>query len=229
MLLEGVAAVREGRAADAVAPLGEVEAALRDQAELRDVHARAASLLAQARLELGDAPGAREASHRAMASSRALGDAEGLAEVRALDERIAASLDQARRAALARERSAELAGRTLAEVEAEARSPLARADALLKHANALQTHGRLDEAATSAARAAEHADEAVSVREQVLARIALAEADRDRAAVALYAALELADNADETTLIGLIARAAELAGVELPRQYGPSMGTPEGR
>ena len=184
-------------------------------------------MLAQALLETGDAPAARSAAHRAMAVSRRLGDAEGLAEVRALDERIAAALDRDRRALLARSRSAALAARTTDSIEAEAASPLARADALIKHAGALQAHDRLPEAAHSARRAVVHADAAGSVREQVLARIAWAESDRDRAEAVLREAAALADGADETTLIGLVARAAELAAVELPRQYGPVMGRGE--
>jgi hypothetical protein len=222
-LLEGITALREGRHADAIPPLEEVVDALADQPDLADVFGRAASLLAQARLEVGDADAARKASHQAMKTSRSLGDSEGLAEVRALDEKIAAALDRDKRAALARGRSADLVTKTLESVEAEARSALARADALLKHANALQTHDRPADAARSARRAMVHADEADAVRERVLARLALAEADRSAARGALLEALEIANEANETTLIGLIARAADLAAVELPKQYGPSM------
>ncbi|MCB9674633.1 MAG: hypothetical protein H6737_05910 [Alphaproteobacteria bacterium] len=215
--------MREGRHAEAIAPLEDAVEALAGQADLRDVLARAASVLAQAKLALGDAAGARTAAHLAMRTARELGDSEGLAEIRALDEQVAAALDREKRAALARARSADLAARTTEEVEAMGASPLARADALLKHANALQTHDRPADAALSAARAVVHADAAGSVREQVLARIALAESARDRAEAALHEALAIADRADETTLIGLVARAAELAGVDLPRQYGPTM------
>lgn len=226
LLMAGVEACRDGRMSDAVEPLSTAMTALADQPDLRDFYARACSLLAQARLETGDARGARQAAHAAMRACRDVSDLEGLAEVRALDERIAAELDSDRRAELARARATELAAETADVVESKAASPLARADALLKHAGALKAHERFAEAAHSAERAIANADAAESVREQTLARIALAEVDATRATTVLREALELADRADETTLIGLVARAAELADVALPQQYGPSMGSP---
>ncbi len=239
LLLEAMTHQREARYAEAEVRLAEVVRALSDQPELEDVLARAASLLAQARLETSDAVGARSAAQIAMRALRSLGDASGMAEVRALDERIAAELDRERRAVLARARSAPLADKSLqdvlSELQAARATDLLQADQLLRHAQALQMHDRHSEALESAEAAIQAADRATAIREQVLARITAAEAcialaspeQASRAEVALRNALVLADRADETTLIGLVARAAELAGVALPAQHGPQHHPPQ--
>lgn len=220
-LQEAVAHLGAKRFSEALPLLASAEASLAVSPDLEDFHARTLSLLAQALLELNRPTEARTRAHAAIRILRRLQDGEGLKEVRALDERIGAAIDQTKRATLAKARAKTMASRTTEEVEAATASPLAAADALLKHAAAKQLTGDLAGAAASARRAILAADTAQSVRERVLARLALAEAEPRDASEPLRTALDIADSADETTLIGLIARAAELADVALPQHHGP--------
>ncbi|MCB9669981.1 MAG: hypothetical protein H6734_10955 [Alphaproteobacteria bacterium] len=206
--------------------LEEVCGALTDQPDLQDVAGRAFSLLAQAHLAHGAIGDSERAVRSALRILRGLNDGEGLAEVRNLQERIAAERDREKREVLARAQAAPLAATTLQDLEARAGSDLALADILIKHAGALRLHGRPDEARESARRAVDAADRAEATRERVLARITLAEVDRASASEALVQAHAIADDASETNLIGLVARAAALALVDLPRQYGPLVRSP---
>lgn len=210
-LQKGVDALRAQRPGDAVAPLTEAWEALEDAEELQDFAARVASLLAQALLEQGDAAAARPYAHQALRRLRTAGDEEGLQQVRALDEQIGAALEAKRRDVAARAKAAAYAEQTTEAIEAMAQSPLARADALLKHVDSLRRVGQPQRAIHSAERALHWAR---APREVVLAHLALAELGVD-ASDHLSAAHRVADEASETTLVGLVAKAAELAGVEL--------------
>ncbi len=220
LLREAVAEV-ERAPKEAATKLAIVCDALAGEPALRDIYARACSLHAQALFGSGAIDAAREAIHRALREARALEDGEGIAQIRALHDRIAAASDRRRREALARAQAHTLAAIPREQLERDAPSPLARADVLIKHAGALRLVDRPDEAAHSARSAVRAADEARSDRERVLARITLAEICPGEAETALREAHRVADGASNPTLIGLVARAAELAGVELPRQYGP--------
>lgn len=207
----------------AASKLEDVVVALAPHDDLQDVHARALSLLAQAQLGAGRPGAAQDAAMQAMRITRSLGDDEGLKEVRELHEQIAAELDRRKREAAAKRASAGWLEKSLEEIEAAAQSPFALADALIKHAGALRSHGQTDRAVASARRAVEAADEAHTIRERILSRITLAEAAPEEAHAVLHDALALADAASEPTLIGLVARTAELSAVELPRQHGPDL------
>lgn len=209
--------------------LAEVAQALDGEPELQDIRARALSLLAQARLATLDVSGAEKAVQSALRILREQGDAEGLGAVRSLQEQIAAERQRIRRDLQARSAAAGLASQSLESLEEAAGSPLALADILIKHAGALRLHERPTEALRSARRAIQAADEAGAVREQVLGRLTLVELDRGSARAALEEAHRIADEASETTLIGLVAKAAGLAGVELALLYGPETASPGSR
>lgn len=213
-LQTGLRQLRAGDAAGARAPLRDALEALTPNEDLADFTARAASLLAQAELDAGDPTAARAAAHQAIRILRKLGDADGLTEVRSLDERIGQALAAEKRQRQARDRAQKAAETTIEQLEHQAGSALARADLLLKHVGALRLIDHPD-AIPAAERALHWAEQSGQPREIVLAAIALAELGQD-AERHLFRALEVADAADETTLIGLVSRAAELAGVTLP-------------
>lgn len=225
-LLGAVAALGEGRATDAEPALAQVVDALRGEPDLSDVLARVLSLRAQAALALGDAAAAKRWSGEAAALLEAAGDGEGLAEVRALQGRAQAEIEAAQRAGAARRRAEATASLPIDEILGRTTDPLARADALIRHAGALRLAGRVDDARQSAELAVIEADRSGSVRERVLSRLALVETDPSAADPALLDALAAADRADEPTLIGLVARAAELVGLVLPTHRGPLEGRP---
>lgn len=214
--------------ATAAEKLAEVTSALAEEPDLQDIRARALALLTQARLAIGDIDGAEGSVRDALRILRAADDGEGLTEVRSLQEQVAAERQRQRRELQARAQAAGLASRTLEELESAAGSDLALADILVKHAGALRLHGRPEAAGVSARRAIQAADAAGSVREQVMARLTLVEVDRAEAGPVLREAHRIADEASETTLIGLVAQAGRLAGVELGRLYGPDVAAPDG-
>lgn len=222
LLLTAIGELRVNPAA-ATLKLVEVRDAVAPHEEFADVLGRTHSLLAQAHLATGDVQAAEQAAMAAMRVARALGDDAGLAEVRALHESIAAEKERTRRQQHARRSAQTLADTPLADLQAKATSDLALADILIKHVGALRLHGRHAEACESAHQAVSAADRAGGVRERVLARLAVAELQPNDAEAVLTRALEVADEASETTLIGLVAKAATLAQVKLPSQYGPLM------
>lgn len=213
-LTAGVTALREGRPTDAVPRLVEALEGLEGNEDLEDFTARAASLLAQARLAIGDLAGARQAAHQAMRILRRHQDQAGLDEVRSLDEQIGAALEAQKRALVARAKAESAAAQTADALEAMATTPYARADALLQHTDALRRVEEPERAVHSATRAAFWADAAGAVRERVLARLALAELGQDPE-LQLAEAGAIADAANETTLVGLVAKACELLGIAL--------------
>jgi hypothetical protein len=89
-LADGLRLLREGKAAEAAA---ELEVVCRDPdlagaTDLRDVRARALSLLAQALWKSGRAPESLPYLEAALRLARALGDIEGTQEIEALRQQI---------------------------------------------------------------------------------------------------------------------------------------------
>lgn len=228
-LLDGMAALRDARFDEARAALTEVaeDPDLAAADDLVDVRARACTLLVQAMLgahALDDAGRWLDEAERLLGR---LGDRDGLAEVRALRRQRADALTDRARKAQAAERLARLAATPLDEIRSRAPSPPALLDLLVQKANAEVEAGRPDEAADVAREALELAERLDSVRGEVLARMSLARAEPGCAQEQLALAWSRAERADEFNLVGAVARAAELAGVELPTLHGPEMEPPE--
>lgn len=230
LLLDAIAALREGRLDAAAHGLGEVAAALDGQAELADVRLRALCLLTDAHLKAGRPDEAHAALDAARALSEAAdaaagpgggaGSAEALAE---LAGRLTEAREAAATAARAAREAAALRGWSVAQLrDRYGRDPRQLAEVLVKKANAEIDVGDPSGAAL-AAEALEVARSVGDVRAEVLAWVSVARADPARAAEALEAAWRRAERADEFTLVGLVARAAELQGVALPAMVGPGL------
>lgn len=224
-MLSGVEALRAGRHEEAVAALLEVasdpELAAAD--DLRDVRARACTMLAQALIAAGDPDASGTWLDEAERLLAAVGDAAGLAEVRGLRRERGDALTDRARKAQAKQRLAELARIPLDELRGRASSPAMLQDLLVQKANAEVEAGRSDEAASVAREAVALAVELDSVRGEVLARLSLARAAPATATDELTAAWRRAERANEFNLVGAVARAATLAGVELPVLHGPQL------
>jgi tetratricopeptide (TPR) repeat protein len=201
-LAEGLAALKAGRPADAIGALSEVCAGLRDAPELRDVRARALSLLAQALLGVGRPSEALAPADAALRLARELHDTEGVAEIEAIRGEL---VEAAVRAA----------------ARPPARPLTVEREALLHEAGVAVEAGRIEEAIGCATRALTLAREVGDVRVEVLARLVLARATPAHAAQELIVAHSLADERDEFTLVGVVARTATLLGVRLPSAQGP--------
>jgi hypothetical protein len=221
----GVDALRSGRPADAVAALEPVarDPDFESQPDLADVRARVWSLLAQALHEGGRSREAEPWARKALAVAEGEGDREGVAAVRALHQAIFSAATEAARAERGARDARLLAATPLAEVLATL-DPEHAASTLVAKAVADLDDGRPDDAAPVARMALERATEAGDVREQVLALLALARAVPAEASDHLRAAWSVADAAAEFTLVGAVARAAELAGVEVAVLHGPARG-----
>lgn len=198
-LAEGLAALKAGRPADAVPLLAEVCDGLRDAPDLKDIRARALSLLAQALLGTGRPAEALTPADAALRLAHEVQDPEGVTEIEAL------------RAQLAEAATKVPASRPPAR-------PIGEREALLHDAGIHLDAGRADEAVRLATRALRLAEEAGNVRIQVLARLVLARAAPEGAVAELQAAHALADANDDFTLVGTIARTATLLGVRLPSE-----------
>ena len=200
-LAEGLAHLRAGRPAEAVPALTEVAEGLRRARDLKDVRARALSLLAQALMQSGRPSEGLAPADAALRLAHELGDAEGVAEIGAL-----------------RTQLQEAATRVPPRPPAR---PLGEREGLLHDAGLALDAGRADEAAARAARALELAEDAGDVRVVVLARLLLARARPETAPAELEAARALADENDDFTLVGAVARTATLLGVRLaPERVG---------
>jgi tetratricopeptide (TPR) repeat protein len=200
-LAEGLAHLRAGRPADAVPALTEVAEGLRRARDLRDVRARALSLLAQALMQSGRPAEGLPAADAALRLAHELQDAEGVAEIGALRTQLQEAA-------------------TRAPGRAPARPPGER-EGLLHDAGRALDAGRPEEAVASAARALALAEDAGDVRVAVLARLLLARARPETAPAELEAARALADENDDFTLVGAVARTAALLGVRLaPERVG---------
>lgn len=227
-LLEGIEALRAQRHDEAVEALREVasDPLLAAAADLVDIRARACTLLAQALLGSDALDAALEWLDEAERLFARLDDRDGLAEVRALRRQRTDLLADRARKAQAAERLARLAATPLDELRARAPSKPALMELLVQKANAEVEADRLTDAAAIAGEALELALALDSIRGEVLARMSLARAEPARAAEQLELAWRRAERADEFNLVGAVARAAELAGVELPTLYGPDMEPP---
>lgn len=211
-LVAGVAALQAGRPHEAVPLLIEVcdDPELIAATDMRDIRSRALSLCSQALMQAGRAEDALRRVEAALVLARELGDTEGVHEVEGLRDQIR---DLVAKRVPDDPHSRALASRTLAELEAEIRDPLRRAEILIRKANAEIEAGQTHDAVQSA-RAALAAAPRVP-RIGVLARLTLVRADPMSAVAELEAAADVARDAGEFTLLGLVARAAELAGVQL--------------
>lgn len=221
----GVDALKQGRPAEAVDALEPVatDPAFETQGDLADIRARVWSLLAQALLEAGRPHEADPWARRALQAVTDLGDEQGEQAVRALHQRIFAAATDLHRQRTAIER---VASTDVDELLAGAEGPQERAGVLVEKANAEARVGRAAAATDLARRALAIARGADAAREQVLALLVLAEAQPDEASGHLHAAWAIAEAADESTLVGAVARAAGTAGVRLPTLEGPSVPDP---
>lgn len=219
----GIAALARQDWAEATRVLGTAasDPDLEAHADLQDVRARVLSMHAQGLLRLGRIA---EANHQVRAAMRILRDLEdesGLNEVRALSTQIfQAGLEQRQRADR-RRKLAELAEQPLEQIVAGLEGA-ELAERLVERADAELLADRPLEAQRSAEQALNTAVAAQALREEVLARIALARCVPDRATEELTAAWSRAEKADEFNLVSLVANAAEALGVRLPRLQGPT-------
>jgi hypothetical protein len=94
----------------------------------------------------------------------------------------------------------------------------------VRKANAELDAGRAESAVEIAGEALRLGAELDDVRTRVLARMTLARARPEDASEQLRLAWSEAERADEFNLVGAVARAAELGGVQLPVQVGPDPG-----
>lgn len=220
-IAEGVRALREQRPGAAVEALAPVvyDPELQQSTELADVRARVCALYAQALLEDGRIHEADAACRDALRAVRRLGDAAGLADVRALQDRIVRALAEAAEQARRKVEQARVAATPVAELLAGA-DALQRAEALVKKATACADVGDLDAGAPLAREAAQVADALGATTWSVFARVALARLEPEQAAAHLAQAARLADEADEFNLVSAIAEAARGLGLPLPTHPG---------
>ena len=228
-LRRGIEVLRRGDAALALPHLKRVveDVALEAATDLQDVRARACSLLAQAQLQLGQLDGAQNHANRALDLLRAVGDPDGIREVEQLRAEIADAA-QKRAEQERRQRSLEQLARTEVAVlrERYERDPVALAEILLKKSSAEIEAGRPVQARAIAEEVLDLACEGQWLRQEVLARLCLARVHPTSAPDQLLQAWRRAERASDHTLVATVARAAELAGLELPHQLGPQMRPP---
>jgi len=218
-LAEGISHLKNERYEQAVDHLRAVSDGLKGAEDLRDIRARAISLLAQALFQLGELDDASEVIRDALRLTRQLEDKDGLKQVRALQDELAkARTDRfqadVRLRELARTRETPLIELLRTPKDDGAAGVLIRkATAELEHRPALAR--ALGEAALIAS---EKQGEAAL---RINARVTLARALPQRAGELLAQAHGIAADSGETNMISLIARAAEEMGAELPRERGP--------
>ncbi len=223
----GIESLRSGDAAAAVSHLRAVadDEILAAAADLRDIHARATSLLAQALLEHGEFEDARLQATRALELCRSIADESGVGEIEELLERVSAA-DQQRITDERRERSLH----RLANMEASeirrlyGRDRRALADVMLKKASADLAAGRASDAEAAAREVLTEAIREDWRREEVLARLSIARIVPSEAEMQLNAAWRRAERDSDHTLVSTVARAANLADIGLPSMLGPDMG-----
>ncbi len=222
-LAEGVQALREGDPGRAVPLLRTVvdDPDLSTDPDFRDIHARACSLLAQALLESGEPGSARRPLQQALEHLEALGDTEGQAAVKALQQRVGEAISEHFQAAARRRELRALADRPVEDVLQGVSDPIRRAALLVRKATAALEVQRLADAATLAEAARDQAASVGDVRHQVLAGLALARARPAEAARHLEAARAVADAADEANLVGAVAQAAAELGIDLTPPPAP--------
>jgi hypothetical protein len=216
-LAEGVAALRDGRAADAVALLSLVveDDAFGNQPDLRDLHARSCSLLAQALLQSGQPGKARVAVKRALDSLRALDDTEGVQQVQELQQQIGQAMVEQFGQMASRRGMQRLSETPIKDVLGSVSDPAERAALLVRHASAMLQSNRPDQVATLCEAAVQEARLANDPRHEVLALIAWSSAAPERAAELLEKARQCADQHDEFTLLTSVVKAAAQQGLVL--------------
>jgi hypothetical protein len=209
LLNHAVDALRGERHGEALLAL---DAALSGDALPPGARARALGMRAQALLGAGQLDLAKDTLILALRAARALGDAEGVTQLRALNQSIYAALahrdEQARLAAEEATRLQE----SLESLLAAAQSPEERVMALIRKANQAADHDAPD--LPLARRAVAEADALPGgIREQVLARLCLARSCPEEAPRWLEDARDRADDADEPNLVDAVAGAARAMGV----------------
>lgn len=222
-IAEGLLALRSGRPADAMTSLRVVweDVDLAEAVDLVDIRARVGSLYAQAALESGARAEADKVCRDVLRILRKLGDRAGLDEVRTLQDQIVTAMARdAEQAERLKEQRA-VSATPLVHLLAGVTDPLGRAEKLVKKATAHADLGELDQGAPLAREAVTLADAHGSPQWSVLARLALARLEPAHAVDHLIAAHRRAESAGEFNLISTIARAADLAGVVMPKHAGP--------
>jgi tetratricopeptide (TPR) repeat protein len=181
-----------------------------------ELEARARGMRAQALLLLGRPEEARDAVNAAIRAARALGDSEGVQQLRALSGQIHAALAGEAAREQGRKESARVAATPLRELLDPEAPPLEQAMSLLKKADAEIDAGRPGAGAFLAARALDLARaHGEGVREQVYALLTLVRARPEQAEALLAEAWEIADRGDNQAMVTAVAQAARSAGVPL--------------
>jgi len=226
-LKAGVAALRKGAPTQAVLHLTAVaeDEGLAQAHDLRDIRARACSLLAQGLLDLGRLDDADRWLGEADTLAQGL-EEEGEAPLRELRERLSSERDKLIQEEQRRQRSERIASSDIEPFLNRVKGQAQRAQLLIEKANAEADADRSESARGFAERALAEALEAGSTRGVVLAHLSLARCAPQLAERHLAEALSHADRARDTTLIQTIVRAAEVAEVPLPTQAGPIGSTP---
>ena len=198
------------------------DAELRHHDDLQDVRLAIGCQLLQARIEQRQA----EPSKALLVEVRQLAaDLDDTDALRLLERMAQAVQDVQRFAAEDRARAARAERVRTTSVDAirdaAAGRPQVLADALVKKANAECDAGNLGVAVGLAQEALAIARDQGFLREEVFAGIALSRAEPQRARAHLEAAWSVASGANEHTLVSTIARACDVAGIQLAVQVGP--------
>jgi tetratricopeptide (TPR) repeat protein len=198
-LTAGIRALKEGQA-EAAAELLEVcvDPEWVAATDTEDLRCRALSLSAQALMRAGRLEAAQRRAEAALALARSLGEVEGTQEITELLNTMAAE-------------------RVARPAPAARRWPSARNEGELQAAADAIDAGDLERGRAIAEAALSSGDP----RTAVLGRLLIVRADPDQAAELLPAAAEIAREAEEPTLLGAVARAASLYGVDLGTLHGP--------
>lgn len=204
-LRQGVDALNSNQPDRAIEPLRDVcnDPILREAPNMADVRARALSLFAQALHQTEQWAEARHIIDSALLLTRRLGEPDGLAEVEALRADILTA-----------------SGGSTSHA-AGLRPPPTGIDAMLAQANAHLDANATQRAIETAQAALTAAEAENDVRGGVLSRLTLARAEPVAAPKWVKEALRLADEASDFTLVGIIARTAELHGIPLPTEPAP--------
>jgi len=189
--------------------------------DLGDVQARVLTLLAQALLERGDAADHEEIEAALDRARQCDPSTDGTAAVSSLAERLQDARRSALEGAAAQARAQRLADADIEPWLERLADPDRRCDLLTQKAAAELAEGRTESAAVFAQRAME-LTEASGLRSQVMARLVMARTHPADARPHVLRALAMADAASEFTLVGTVVKTAELLGVELPVQQGPT-------
>lgn len=222
-LTRGVAALRERRLDDAITALGAVWADpdLEAADDLRDIRARAGSLYTQALVDAGRPRDADGPCRQTIRLLRVLRDKDGLTHVRGLQDRLVAALVEEKAQATRLEEQQTIAATPLDALLAGVTGAVERAEVLVKKANAEHAVGRTETGLELATQALDLARAEGSAHWEVLARLSLVRVDPQAAEAHIAAAADRAAEAEEFNLASMIARAAEVAGVPLPKVVLP--------